>query len=48
MEKPWRINIGALATLSCTHNLVIEIYLGTLQPKDFPYWPIFFEAVGKM
>ena len=29
-----------LATFSHTQNPIIEIYLGTLQPRDFPYLPV--------
>ena len=33
---------GELVTLICTQNPTIEIYQGTLQLKDFTYWPICF------
>ena len=29
--------LGGEEGFSCTQNPIIEIYLGTLQPRDFPY-----------
>ena len=39
---------GGLATISRTQNPIIEIYLGTLQPRDFPYLPVCFIAIYKI
>ena len=36
-----------LATFSRAENLIIEIYLGTLQPRIFSYLPIYFTAICK-
>ena len=37
-----------VATFSRTQNPIMEIYLGTLQLKDFPYLPICFIAICKI
>ena len=39
---------GGLATFSHSQKTIIEIYLGTLQPWDFPYWPVCFVAICNM
>ena len=39
---------GGLLTFSRTKNPIIEIYLDTLQPRDFPYLPIYFIAICKI
>ena len=49
--KPMRSQFlggGMGATFSRTQNPVIEVYLGTLQPCDFPYLPVCFVAICKL